>query len=58
MKLSDSLFGVGIVIALIGAVATFFSLIGVGVVVFLVALIVRQVTKLAESQGAEDEIEL
>jgi hypothetical protein len=57
MKLSDILFGVGIVIALVGAVATFFPMIGAGAVVFLVALIVRQITKPAESQG-EDEIEL
>ncbi|MGC9523625.1 MAG: hypothetical protein ACP5HG_17345 [Anaerolineae bacterium] len=58
MKLSDVLFGVGIVIAVVGAIATFFPMVGVGLVVFVAALLVRQFTKPAESQDVEEEIEV
>lgn len=56
MKLTDVLFVIGIVVAVAGAVSTFFPLIGVGGAVFLVGLLVRWITKPgAEVEGDNEE---
>lgn len=56
MKATDILFIIGIVIAVAGAVATFFPMIGVGGAIFLVGLLVRWISRPRAEAEDEDEV--